>query len=52
MFTHGISLTALRHCLGRALARQLATDEIHPLLAGIWREQRILLNSIRSLTTI
>ena len=53
IFTHGTSVTALRHRI-RALARQLEVrllviDEIHSLLAGTYREQRILLNSIRFL---
>ena len=46
-------MTTLRHRI-RALARQLEVrllviDEIHSLLAGTYREQRILLNSIRFL---
>lgn len=53
IFTHGTSVTTLRHRI-RALARQLEVrmlviDEIHSLLAGSFREQRILLNSIRFL---
>jgi Bacterial TniB protein len=53
IFTHGTSVTTLRHRI-RALARQLEVrllviDEIHSLLAGTYREQRILLNSIRFL---
>ncbi len=53
IFTHGTNVTTLRHRI-RALARQLEVrllviDEIHSLLAGTYREQRILLNSIRFL---
>jgi Cdc6-like AAA superfamily ATPase len=53
IFAHGMSVTTLRHRI-RALARQLEVrllviDEIHSLLAGTYREQRILLNSIRFL---
>ena len=53
LFTSGTSVTTLRHRI-RALARQLEVrmliiDEIHSLLAGSYREQRILLNSIRFL---
>jgi Cdc6-like AAA superfamily ATPase len=53
MFTFGTSVTTLRHRI-RALARQLEVrmliiDEIHSLLAGTFREQRIILNAIRFL---
>jgi Bacterial TniB protein len=53
IFTHGTSVTTLRHRI-RGLARQLEVrlliiDEIHSVLAGTYREQRILLNSIRFL---
>ena len=53
IFAHGTSVTTLRHRI-RALARQLEVrmlviDEIHSVLAGSFREQRILLNSIRFL---
>jgi hypothetical protein len=53
IFVNGTSVTALRHRI-RALARQLEVrmliiDEIHSLLAGSYREQRIILNSIRFL---
>ena len=49
----GISITTLRHRT-RILARQLEVhmliiDEIHSILAGTFREQRILLNAIRFL---
>jgi hypothetical protein len=49
----GLSSTALRHRF-RVAARQLAVrmlivDEIHSMLAGTFREQRIFLNSIRFL---
>ena len=45
IFTYGTSVTALRHRI-RSLARQLEVrmliiDEIHSLLAGTFREQRI-----------
>jgi hypothetical protein len=47
----GLSGTTLRH-RARVLARQLEVrmlviDEIHSLLAGTFREQRIFLNSLR-----
>jgi hypothetical protein len=53
IFTYGTSVTTHRHRI-RALARQLEVrmlviDEIHSVLAGSFREQRILLNSIRFL---
>lgn len=53
VFSHGTSVTILRHRI-RALARQLEVrmlviDEIHSLLAGTFREQRIILNAIRFL---
>jgi hypothetical protein len=53
IFTYGTSVTALRHRI-RSLARQLEVrmlviDEIHSLLAGSFREQRIFLNAIRFL---
>lgn len=53
IFAYGTSVTALRHRI-RALARQLEVrmliiDEIHSLLAGTFREQRIMLNAIRFL---
>src|ERR1700677_706360 len=53
IFTHGTSVTTLRHRI-RGLARQLEVrlliiDEIHSLLAGSFREQRIILNAIRFL---
>lgn len=53
IFTYGTSVTTLRHRI-RSLARQLEVrllviDEIHSLLAGSYREQRILLNAIRFL---
>src|SRR4051794_8265210 len=53
VFSHGTSVTVLRHRI-RALARQLEVrmliiDEIHSLLAGTFREQRIILNAIRFL---
>lgn len=53
IFTYGTSVTALRHRI-RSLARQLEVrmlviDEIHSLLAGTFREQRIFLNAIRFL---
>jgi hypothetical protein len=53
IFTHGTSVTTLRHRI-RSPARQLEVrllviDEIHSLLAGSYREQRILLNAIRFL---
>jgi replicative DNA helicase len=48
-----LSVTALRH-RARVLARQLEVrmliiDEIHSMLAGTFREQRIILNSLRFL---
>jgi hypothetical protein len=51
VFAYGTSVTTLRHRI-RALARQLEVrmliiDEIHSLLAGTFREQRIILNAIR-----
>jgi hypothetical protein len=51
VFTYHTSVTILRHRI-RALARQLEVrmlviDEIHSLLAGTFREQRIILNAIR-----
>jgi Bacterial TniB protein len=50
---NGLSVTALRHRT-RVLARQvevrmLVIDEIHSMLAGTFREQRIFLNSLRFL---
>jgi hypothetical protein len=53
VFAYGTSVTTLRHRI-RALARQLEVrmlviDEIHSLLAGSFREQRIILNAIRFL---
>jgi hypothetical protein len=53
VFSYGASVTTLRHRI-RALARQLEVrmliiDEIHSLLAGTFREQRIILNAIRFL---
>jgi hypothetical protein len=53
VFSHGISVTILRHRI-RTLARQLEVrmliiDEIHSLLAGTFREQRVILNAIRFL---
>jgi hypothetical protein len=53
VFTTGTSVTTLTHRI-RALARQLdvrmlVIDEIHSLLAGTYREQRIILNTIRFL---
>ena len=50
---YGTSVTTLRHRI-RALARQLEVrmliiDEIHSLLAGTFREQRIILNAVRFL---
>ena len=53
VFTYGASITTLRHRI-RALARQLEVrmliiDEIHSLLAGAFREQRIILNAVRFL---
>jgi hypothetical protein len=50
---NGLSVTALRHRT-RVLARQLEVrmlviDEIHSMLAGTFREQRIFLNSLRFL---
>ncbi len=53
VFSYGTSVTALRHRI-RALARQLEMrlliiDEIHSLLAGTFREQRIILNAVRFL---
>ena len=53
IFAYGTSVTTLRHRI-RVLARQLEVrmliiDEIHSLLAGTFREQRIILNAIRFL---
>jgi len=53
VLSQGNSATTLRHRI-RVLARQLEVrmlviDEIHSILAGTFREQRILLNSIRFL---
>jgi hypothetical protein len=53
IFAYGTSVTTLRHRI-RVLARQLEVrmliiDEVHSLLAGTFREQRILLNAIRFL---
>ena len=53
VFSHGTSVTILRHRI-RTLARQLEVrmliiDEIHSLLAGTFREQRVILNAIRFL---
>ncbi len=53
VFVWGTSVTTLRHRI-RALARQLEVrmliiDEIHSLLAGTFREQRIILNAVRFL---
>jgi hypothetical protein len=53
IFAYSTSVTALRHRI-RVLARQLEVrmlviDEIHSLLAGTFREQRIVLNAIRFL---
>jgi hypothetical protein len=53
IFTYGTSVTAVRHRIP-ALARQLEVrmliiDEIHSLLSGTFREQRIFLNAIRFL---
>jgi hypothetical protein len=53
IFAYGTSVTTLRHRI-RVLARQLEVrmliiDEVHSLLAGSFREQRILLNAIRFL---
>jgi hypothetical protein len=53
VFSYGSGVTTLRHRI-RALARQLAVrmliiDEIHSVLAGTFREQRIILNAIRFL---
>ena len=53
VFSYGTSVTTLRHRI-RGLARQLEVrmliiDEIHSLLAGTFREQRIILNAIRFL---
>ena len=53
IFTHGTSVTTSRHrtlSLARQLeVRLLVIDEIHSLLAGTFREQRIIRNSIRFL---
>jgi len=54
VFAYGASVTTLRHRI-RALARQLEVrmliiDEIHSLLAGTFREHRIILNAVRFLT--
>jgi hypothetical protein len=53
IFTDGSGVTTLRHRI-RLLARQLEVrmliiDEIHSILAGTFREQRIALNAIRFL---
>jgi len=53
VFAQATSITTLRHRI-RALAHQLEVrmlviDEIHSLLAGSFREQRIILNAIRFL---
>lgn len=53
VFAQATSVTTLRHRI-RALARQLEVrmlviDEIHSLLAGTFREQRVILNAIRFL---
>jgi hypothetical protein len=53
VFAQATGITTLRHRI-RALARQLEVgmlviDEIHSLLAGTFREQRIILNAIRFL---
>jgi hypothetical protein len=53
VFAQSTSITVLRHRI-RALARQLEVrmlviDEIHSLLVGTFREQRIILNAIRFL---
>jgi replication-associated recombination protein RarA len=53
VFAYSTSVTTLRHRI-RALARQLEVrmliiDEIHSLLAGTFREQRIILNAVRFL---
>ena len=53
VFALGTSVTNLRHRI-RGLARQLELrmliiDEIHSLLAGTYREQRIILNAVRFL---
>jgi hypothetical protein len=53
VFAYDLSVTTLRHRI-RALARQLEVrmliiDEIPSLLAGTFREQRIILNAIRFL---
>jgi hypothetical protein len=47
----GLGITTLRHRT-RVLARQLGVrmiiiDEIHSILPGTFREQRIILNAIR-----
>jgi hypothetical protein len=56
VFAQATSVTTLRHRI-RALARQLEVrmlviDEIHSLLAGLFREQRIILNAIRFLADL
>ena len=53
VFSTSLSVTTLRHRI-RVLARQmdvrmLVIDEIHSILAGTFREQRIILNAIRFL---
>lgn len=53
VFAYSASVTTLRHRI-RAVARQLEVrmliiDEIHSLLAGTFREQRIILNAVRFL---
>jgi Cdc6-like AAA superfamily ATPase len=53
VYSQGISVTTLRHRI-RVLARQmdvrmLVIDEIHSILAGTFREQRVILNASRFL---
>jgi hypothetical protein len=53
VLAYGTCVTSLRHRI-RARARQrevrmLILDEIHSLLAGTFREQRIILNAVRFL---
>jgi Bacterial TniB protein len=53
LFADGTSVSPLRHRI-RLMARQLGVrmlviDEIHSLLAGTYREQRVILNAIRFL---
>jgi hypothetical protein len=50
---HSLTVGHLRHCF-QVLARQMGVrmliiDEIHTMLAGSFREQRVFLNSIRLL---